>query len=188
MKILLYCAGISLLALSAPTAIQQAEDRDACRFTVSESTTKPSITGPEDIVAMVHVIEQPDSPIEILAMDFKDSWVSVVHERMTEQLRCTAKIRNRGDQVIRGFDLEMLFYAPSVGGPAGTGFVGRPSRRVNLAPGQEMEFQGCGGGGSGGAPDNLVRLLVFVSAIDTEGCSYFPSKRVPHQLGVAPIS
>ncbi len=186
MRILLYCAGISLLALGAPTAIQPPEDRDACHFTVSESTSKPSITGPEDVVAMVHVIEQPDSPIEILAMDFKDSFVSVAHERMTEQLRCTAKIRNRGDQVIRGFDIEVLL-ASVEGGAVGTGFVERPSRRESLAPGQEMEIQGCGGSGSGGAPNNLVHLLVFVRAIDTEGCSYFPSKRVSHQLGVYPV-
>jgi hypothetical protein len=186
MRILLSCAAVSLLALGVPTATQQPEDRDSCRFTVSESTTKPSITGPEDVVAMARVIEQPDSPVEVLAIDFKDSFVSVANERFTEQLRCTAKIRNRSDRVIRGYDI--MVYAASVGGAAGTGFTGRPSRRENLAPGQELEIQGCGGSGSGGARDNLVRILVFVNAIDLEGCSYFPSKRVPHPLGVYPIS
>jgi len=30
-----------------------------------------------------HVVEQPDSPVEILAIDFKDSWLSVADERET---------------------------------------------------------------------------------------------------------
>jgi hypothetical protein len=116
MKLSLCCAAISLFTLSAGTATQQPEDQDSCHFKVSESTTKPSITGPEDMVAMTYVIEQPDSPVEILAMDFKDSFLSVAHERVTEELRCTAKIRNRSDQSVRGVDISVLVAS---GGSAG---------------------------------------------------------------------
>ena len=181
MRILLSCAGISLLALSAATATQQPEDRDSCRFKISESTANPTITGPDDIVAMTHVVAQPDSPLEILSIDFKDSFLSVVNERFTEQLRCTMKIRNRSDQGIRGF--EIMEYIASGGGWAGTGFVG-PSERRNVAPGQEMEIQGCGGGGSGSARDNHVRIVVFVSAVDIQECTYVPSQQYPHDLRI----
>ena len=72
MKLLLSFAGISLLVLNAPAATQQPEDRNACNFKVS--ATKPSIIGPDDVVAMTYVVEQPDSPVEILTIDFKDSF------------------------------------------------------------------------------------------------------------------
>jgi hypothetical protein len=178
MKILLYCAAISLVALSAATATQQPEDQDSCRFKISESTTKPTITGPEDIVAMTYVIEQPDSPIEILAMDFKDTFVSVSNERFSEQLRCTAKVRNRSDQSIRGFDIAA--YVTATAGFGGAGIIA-PGGRQNLAPGQETEITACGGNGNGGAPGNRARIVVFVSAVAMDGCSYMPSKRYPRR-------
>ncbi len=184
MKLSLCCAVISLLALSAATAVQQPEDRDSCRFKVSESTFKPSITGPQDIVAMTYVIEQPDSPVEVLAMDFKDSFLSVAHELVTEELRCTARIRNRSDQSIRGVDISVVVALD--GGAVGTGLIRRAGNWSGLAPAQEVEIQGCGGRGTGGTHDNLVHVLVFVSQVDTGDCSYLPSRRYPRGLRVAP--
>jgi hypothetical protein len=184
MKLLLCTVGVFLLALSAATATQQPEDRDSCRFKVSESTAKPSITGPQDIVAMTYVIEQPDSPVEVLAMDFKDSFLSVAHELVTEELRCTARIRNRSDQSIRGVDISVL--VASGGSAVGTALIRRVGNWSGLAPGQEIEIQGCGGHGNGSAHDNLVNVLVFVSQVDTGDCSYFPSRRYPRALRVAP--
>ena len=178
MKILLSCTAVSLLALSVATATQQPEDPASCRFKVSESNAKPTITGPEDIVAMTYVIEQPDSPVEIAAMDFKDSFVSIVNEQFTEELRCTAKVRNRSDRQVRGFDIET--YVTKAVGIAGPGF-GAVGRMQTLAPGQEMEIHACGGGGNGAAPENRVRLVVFVSTVEMDGCAYMPSKRYPRQ-------
>jgi hypothetical protein len=159
MKLLLSFAGILLLALSAGTAPLRLVDSNGCRSKFPdppESTTKVSISGLEDIVAMTHVIEQPDSPVEILAIDLNDSFVSVVNERYTEQLRCTARIHNRSDQPIRGFDLSV--HVSSVGSSTGGG-SDLQTRNLNLAPGQEMEIPGCGGRGSGGAPGNHVLRL-----------------------------
>lgn len=112
---------------------------------------KPTISGPEDITALVHVVEQPDSPVEILAIDFKDSWLSVAHERVTEQLRCTMKIRNRSDQQVKALSVSVIVgSSPSAG--QGTGFEGfpGPAQTRSVAPGQEADIIGCGGGGSGG--------------------------------------
>jgi hypothetical protein len=75
---------------------------------LSGELAKPTISGPEDITALVHVVEQPDSPVEILAIDFKDSWLSVAHERVTEQLRCTMKIRNRSGQQVKALSLPVI--------------------------------------------------------------------------------
>jgi hypothetical protein len=34
------------------------------------------------------VVDQPDSPIKIVVADFKNSFITVSHERFTEQLQC----------------------------------------------------------------------------------------------------
>jgi hypothetical protein len=134
-----------LLALTAATATQQPKDRDACSFRVAESATKPSITGPDDIVAMTYVLEQPCSPVEILAVDLKDSFVSVANERLTERLRYVVKVRNRSDQPIQSFNMSVRVTPTggygSSGAGVGAGTVGPPAGR-DLAPGEETEISG----------------------------------------------
>jgi hypothetical protein len=185
MKSLVSWAGILFVTLTARTSVQQPQHTDSCRFTVSASAAKPTITGPEEVTALVHVVEQPDSPVEIVAADFKDSFVAVANERFTEQLRCTLKIRNRSDQWIRRVNIMVNMASASLEGAAsGSEFLG-PGRAQGLAPGQEVEIQGCGSGGSGSAAGNHVRLVVFVGRVDLDDCFYLPSKRYPRQLGVA---
>src|ERR1700720_505663 len=105
MKTLVSWASIFFVTLTAPTSIQQPQDADPCHFTVSASSAKPTITGPDEVTALVHVVEQPDSPVEIVAADFTDSLVTVAYERLTGQLRCTLKVRNRSDQWIRNVNV-----------------------------------------------------------------------------------
>jgi hypothetical protein len=108
MKALVPCLSVLFLVSSNAPPVQAPQAADSCRFTVSGEVAKPTISGPEDITALVHVVEQPDSPVEILAIDFKDSWLSVAHERVTEQLRCTMKIRNRSDQQVKALSLPVI--------------------------------------------------------------------------------
>jgi hypothetical protein len=184
MKSVLTCASIFFLTLTAPTVTQQSPAADSCRFTVSPSEAKPTITGPEDVTALVHVVEQPDSPVEIVAADFKDSFVAVAHEEFTEQLRCSLKIHNRSDRWVRRVNIFVyVASAPLEGAGSGSGLEG-PGRLQDLAPGQEIELQGCGVGGSGSAAGNHVRIVVFVGRVDLDDCFYVPSKRYPRPVGV----
>ena len=182
MKALVSCLSVLFLVSSNAPPVRAPRAADSCRFTMSGELAKPTISGPEDITALVHVIEQPDSPVEILAVDFKDSWLSVAHERETEQLRCTMKIRNRSDQHVKALSLAVVVASPS-GGP-GTGFEGSPGPGRSLAPGQEADISACGGGGSGSASGNHIRILVYVDRVDWDGCFYVPSKRLPYELGI----
>ena len=182
MKAFVCCLSVLFLVSSNAPPVQAPQAADSCRFTVSGELAKPSISGPEDITALVHVVEQPDSPVEILAIDFKDSWLSVAHERVTEQLRCTMKIRNRSDQQVKALDLHVIV-GPSPSSGPGTrfgGFPGLAAQTRSLAPGQEADIIGCGGGGSGGAPGNHIRIFVYVDRVDWDGCLYVPSKRLPY--------
>jgi hypothetical protein len=182
MRALVSWLSVLFLVSSNTPPVQAPQAADSCRFTVSGEFAKPTISGPEDITALVHVVEQPDSPVEILAIDFKDSWLSVARERVTEQLRCTMKIRNRSDRQVTALSLFVMVAPP--GGGQGTGFEGFPGQgqRRTLAPGQEADIIGCGGGGSGSAPGNHVRILVYIGRVDWDGCFYAPSKRLPYGI------
>jgi hypothetical protein len=186
MKALVSCLTVLLLVSGNTPPAQAPQTADSCHFTVSGELAKPTISGPEDITALVHVVEQPDSPVEILAIDFKDSWVSIAHELVTEQLRCTMKIRNRSDQRVKALSLYVMVASSHSG--VGTGLGGPPGSRGqgwSLAPGQEADITACGGAnGSGGAPGNHVRILVYVDGVDWDGCFYVPSKRLPYELGI----
>ena len=102
--------------------------------------------------------------------------------RQTEQLRCTMKIRNRSDQRVKALSLAVIVASAS-GGP-GTGFELSPGAGRSLAPGQEADITACGGGGSGGASGNHIRILVYVGRVDWDGCFYVPSIRLPYELGI----
>jgi hypothetical protein len=182
MKALVSCLSVLFFVSSNTPPVQAPQAADSCRFTVSGELVKPTISGPENITSLVHVVEQPDSPVEILAIDFKDSWLSIAHERETEQLRCTMKIRNRSDQRVKALSLAVIVASAS-GGP-GTGFELSPGPGRSLAPGQEADISACGGGGSGGASGNHIRILVYVGRVDWDGCFYVPSKRLPYELGI----
>ena len=107
--------------------------------------------------------------MEILAIDFKDSRLSVAHERVTEQLRCTMKIRNRSDQKVKALEL-YLIVGPSPSSGPGTGFggfPGLPGVSQSLAPGQEVDIIGCGGGGSGGARPEITFESSYMSTEST---------------------
>jgi hypothetical protein len=178
MKFLVACAAAALVVL-APALSQQQKVENKCDFSLSGPHVQTSITGPQEIVAITEVVDQPDSPVEIISADFKGSFVSVANERFTEELRCSMKLRNRSDRVIHSFDTITALVSGGIGIPALSGFQATPDlpNGRNLAPGAELEMNGCGGGGNGGAPNNRVRLIVGIQAVSFDGCLYVPSRR-----------
>ena len=169
---------VSALGLTRP---QQAASSESCGFTVQGEPTHPAVTGPEDILPLVYVVEQPDSPIEVVSVDLSGMWVSVANEQHTERDCATYKVRNRSDRLVRAFRVELKVTALTGAGGSGA------SSTSSLAPGQTGEIQSCGGGGHGGAPGNHVKLLVSVQLVDFGHCFYRPSMRIPRSLGVQPV-
>ena len=170
--------GLLLIVGSFGIAQQQPHENDACKFNVQGDAVHTTVKGPEDIVPLVYVVEQPDSPAEIVSVDLEGTSLSVSGEQHTERTCAQYKVHNRSDRIIQRFGINL-----SVGGTGGTGGHIAASSSA-LAPGQTVEIKGCGGGGHGGAPGNHVRLFVSVHSIDFESCSYRPSLRIPRNLGV----
>jgi hypothetical protein len=162
-------------------AQRQQHDSDACGFTVAGESRRATVAGPDDIVPLVYVVEQPDSPIEILSVDLQGMWLSVSNDQHTEQYCARYRVHNRSDRVIQQFNLVLMVSAISGGG--GFGAISSSP----LAPDQTVEIKSCGGGGHGGLPGNHVRLLVSVRSVDFGDCFYQASLRIPRSLGVHPV-
>ena len=182
MKLFFALVGFASLALGVPPRLQQPEQLGSCHFTVSGETTKPVITGPEDITPLVYVIEQPDSPVEIVSLDFTGYVLSVVNERYTQKSCSTMRVRNRSDQPVN--NVQVGVFLSTKGYVAGPGFVGGPGHVQSLGAGQETEIRLCNSGGTGDAPGNRVHIFASVEQLRVNKCVYVPSKRIPYDLAV----
>jgi hypothetical protein len=132
-------------------------------------------------VPLVYVVEQPDSPIEILSVDLHGMWLSVSGEKVTEHFCNKFIARNRSDRIVQRFGIELLVQSMAGGGGSGA------QSASPLAPGQTIEISSCNGGGSGGAQENRVKVLISVHSADFGDCFYRPSLRIPRTLGVKPV-
>ena len=181
MKVLasLFC----LLAIAASFGVaQQQPQADECRFTVTGEPAHATVTGPDDLIPLVYVVEQPDSPLEIVSIDLTGMWVSIAHEKFTFHECVAYEVRNRSDRAIQRFSVGFRVNNPGGGAPGLDN-----GNAVTLAPGQTTGIKGCGGGGSGGAPGNYVRLVFAVDAVDFGDFAYRPSLRIPRSLGIRPV-
>lgn len=154
----------------------------SCGFAVQGELVEPAISGPDDLVPLVYVVQQPDSPIEVVSVDLTGMWLSISHEQHTERHCAKYRVRNRSDRTIQQLDIMLML--STIGG-AGGGFGTRSSSA--LAPGQAVDVESCGGRGNGSAKDNYVRLLIYVQKVDFEDCHYIPSLRIPRDLRVRTV-
>jgi hypothetical protein len=104
---------ISLVAFLSLTNVfstiqHQQRDNQTCGFTVQGEPAHVAVTGPDDIVPLVYVVEQPDSPIEILSVDLQGMWLSVSGEQHVEHVCNKFIARNRSDRIVQRFDIELL--------------------------------------------------------------------------------
>ena len=181
MKTVAGAIGLTLVVVSFGGARrQQADDTQSCGFSVRSEPSHVTVTGPDDIVPLVYVVKQPDSPLEIVSINFEGTWLSVSGEQYTEKTCATFEVRNRSDRALYGFQPDIVVNHV----PGATHVERSPSP---LSPGQTVEYKACNQSGSGPAPGNHVRLLVSVTGVDFGDCFYRPSVRIPHSLGVFPF-
>lgn len=180
MKPFVALVGLASVVLGIPPSLQQPELADSCRFTLSGDVAKPTITGPQDITPLVYVIEQPDSPVEIVSLDFTGYMLAVANERFTYKECSTIRIRNRSDQPVS--NLEANAFLSTKGYVHGPSFVGSKGLIQSLGPGQETEIRSCGPSGTGDAPGNRVHIFASVEQLRINKCIYVPSKRIPYDL------
>jgi hypothetical protein len=160
-------------------ARQPQHGNNSCGFAVQGELAQPTVRGPDDLLPLVYIVEQPDSPIEVVSVDLAGMWLSVSHEQHTERDCAKYRIRNRSDRTVQRFEI-MLMLSTTAGAGGGSGTISSSP----LPPGQAIDVESCGSGGNGSAKDNYIRLLVYVDKVDFEDCHYKPSLRIPRSLKV----
>ncbi|MFQ5777440.1 MAG: hypothetical protein ACE5IP_05485 [Terriglobia bacterium] len=126
MKTALSFLSLLLLASALLLAGDKPDDAETCEFTLSGEPTQPTITGPDDIVPRVRILAQPDSPIELLAVDFEGTFLWLRNDEFTWEPRCKIKIRNRSDQLVEDFSVSVHLHS-SGGGVGGSAWLSRLS-------------------------------------------------------------
>jgi hypothetical protein len=176
MRLFLGLFSALVLALCASLFAYQQPQVDACRFTVQGSAERPQISGPPDLLPLVYVIDQPDSPLEIASVNLDGSWLSVSGERYTERTCVKYQVHNRSDRVMQ--HVEVLLGHDGLGAGA--------SNSAAISPGQTAELIACAIGGSGSVRTNPMKILISVGPIAFDDCAFRPSVRVPLSLGIKP--
>lgn len=177
MRITLTFLASLLVACTLGIARQQNSD-DPCGFVLAGELSHPTVKGPNDLVPLVYVVEQPDSPVGVISVDLEGMWLSISNERHTEQGCTKYTIRNRSNRTVQKFSVTLRI--ATIGGATGGALTTSSS---SLAPERTVEItNSCGVKGRGFAKDNYVRLLVYVDSIDLGDCFYRPSLRVPRSL------
>jgi hypothetical protein len=175
MRSLLGLFSALVLALCATLFASQQPQIDACHFTVQDSAERPRISGPPDLVPLVYVVDQPDSPLQISSINLDGSWLSVSGEQYTERTCVKYQVRNRSDRVVQ-HAVVLLGY--------GTLSNAGASNSASISPGQTAELAACAIGGSGGVRGNPMKILISVGQIDFDDCFLRPSVRVPLSAGI----
>ncbi len=157
---------------------QQQPANEGCSFALEGESARPSITGPEDIVALVYAVEQPDSPIEILSADLQGMSLSVSNEQHAEKHSARYWIRNRSNRQVSLAIISLMVATRGSGGDS------EAQTSNPLKPGETVEIQSYGFTARGDAPQNHVHLLLYVNRVEFADCAYRPSLRIPRGLDI----
>ncbi len=175
---------IILMSNAAPAADSQPEEPELCQFNLTGEPAQPVITGPQEVASRTHIVTQDDSPVQVTALDLEGSWISLTHDRYADKLCYRAKLRNYSDQSIRDVRFLAHLVVRSVRGGTGGNLH---SRSGGLHPNEETEFvEVCGSGGGGTPGGDDYKLLIYVESVEFDTCTYYPSLRLPHNLGHLP--
>jgi hypothetical protein len=159
-----------------PAGAQSPRTAAPCGFSLSGTAGTPRVTGPDDLVAWLTVVPQPDSPVDIIAVDLTKMAVSIEGSSYREDRgsEYSVSLRNRSDQPVSQVDGMVLFRV--VGqrgdGAGGTGW----SWKGTLMPGETVRTVSRSGGGSGRNAEGDVTLSTTVDRVVFKDCVYEPSK------------
>lgn len=178
MKLVLTFCSLILLAAHFATVKERETDTDSCNFNVEKNSVKTSVTEPDKFTSLVYIVEQPDSPLELVSVDLSDMKIWIIDDRYEWSNCARIRVRNRSERTIQRLSLDLEF---NVGG--GFGAVGHSA----LPSGQTTDIDACNGGGHGRPTPAPLKFLISVEKVEFAGCVYRPSMRIPHSLGVRSI-
>lgn len=183
MKKTLASLTVLMLSCSLLAAAQEADLGDSCSFTVQPSNIEPLLAGPDEVLSILHVIQQPDSPIQITSVNCEGTSLWMSNGAYSWEPQCEVGVRNKSDSQVKNF--ETVVFLVDDGGSMGFSMELARYHTVGLAPNQEFKLAGKTGRGHGGARNNRVRMVVGVDWVQMDACRYYPSMRLPAKVGLA---
>ena len=171
-------------------ALVQTQDRPqqelACGFSNSAPSRVPTIAGPDAVLSRLHVVRQPESPVEITSLDFSGAQLVIeegsLASNYTFRQSSGVEVRNRSDQIIERIDVRVTVGACQSPGPPRIG----PSWSGRLAPGEttlvRMNNGSASGSTSGSSGAGSVLVWVWVDRVDFRACAYKPAQVIPASL------
>ncbi len=170
---------------AAYSATAQDQPISPCRFTVSGgAAAKPKITGPDEITSRAIVVDQPGSPVEIVAADLTDTDLRVSGGSYSMRTAWQVTVRNRSDQPVLGVAVAVVLTTVRTRDGSNSmslqGSGNRMEWKGALMPGGTATVVTRGGGGGGTATDATdMKLLLSVDRVEFADCTYQPAKAVP---------
>ena len=153
-------------------------DQESCMFRNTQAVEQLKVVGAESTTALLHVVEQPDSPVYIASVDVRGLALESSPDGYSyhSDAPITIDIRNRSDRT-----LDYVFVNVLVGSCeriASTGNL-KPPTRLTLAPGGRTTLQ-IPLGGTGGIilPGFKLEVLMWISQVNAGGCMYRPALAV----------
>ena len=165
------------VGFAAVTSAQSPTPPIPCGVSLKDSINgPPKIDGPQDLVARLTVVPQPDSAVEIAAVDFSKVRVIIAGSSYQQQEggEYALMLRNRSDQPVHEVGGTILF---RIGNHKDSGFGQRwlMWRGPVIPPGETVRFVFSSAGWSAGRPDGEVALFAVIEHIKFTDCAYVPS-------------
>jgi hypothetical protein len=171
------------VALLVATVAARGYAQERCDFDLRPSASEPRIIASEPVLSRSRVLEQPGSPVEIVAADLSGLALSLTDDGFSYHSEAlgSVEIHNRSDQQIQFVNVALLVGSCRIIGPGGS--IARP-RRVALPPGGTVRIETQFGSGGGIATDaNPIGVFVWVSRVELRNCIYQPAVTTSCALG-----
>jgi len=156
---------LTLLAMATPLHAQV-----DCRFSrVAEAPQALSVEGATEVIQIVKLVEQPDSPVVVTAVDLRGVTLNASPSQYTMDGTIVVEVMNISDLPISRVE---------IGRAAGwrDGFSSaRWSFATTLGPGSRDVFTLSGRSGGGTAQPGELTVLLGIDAAFFEKCRYQPS-------------
>jgi hypothetical protein len=163
------------VALLFAMAAVRGDAQERCDFDLRPSASEPSIIASEPVSSRVRVLEQPGSPVEIVAADLSGLVLTLTDDGYSYHSEAlgSVEVRNRTDQQIQYVIVSLR--VGSCRQIAFGGSVGRP-RRVALPPGGTVRIETPFGSGGGITTDaNPTEVFMWISRVELRNCIYQPA-------------
>jgi hypothetical protein len=144
-----------------------------CQFAIRPETRAPEIRGAGETTARTVVMNQPGSPVAVLAVDLTGMNLFVGSRYFERSGRYSVTIKNISDRVLNRVDVMVHIWAYDGGIGDGAAWP-KP-----LEPGATAVINVQSGRGSGTAPADDVQVVVVVNSAEMAGCRYKPSQQWP---------